>query len=109
MFSDVQHPDLFSNGLSAAQEEMFQLAEEECAELIQAISKVRRHGLNSDYGNNSDNLHEECADVLACIAILSHNGLINPAVVNQISRKKLDRIKDPSTKRVHFITPAMVP
>ena len=104
----------FSNGLTKAQEEMFQLAEEECAEFIQAISKVRRHGMdstfvNGDPGLNRKNLHEEAADVIACIGVLCHNRLLDAADINVIARQKLDRIRDPSTKRVHFITPDMIP
>lgn len=112
MFADLGSLREFSNGLTAAQEEMLQITEEECSEVIQAISKIRRHGQFSHYEDGSVNIEhlwEECGDVLACIAILSHNGLINPAIVNQIARKKLDRLKVPGNNRVHFITPGMIP
>jgi NTP pyrophosphatase (non-canonical NTP hydrolase) len=103
----------FSNGLSAAQEEMFQLMEEECAELIQAVSKVRRHGLSSVNRDgtafNRDDLLEEASDVLACLALLTHNGLLDREKMNDMARIKLNRIKDPTTRRVHYITPEMVP
>lgn len=110
----------FSNGLTSAQEEIFQLTEEECAELIQAISKIRRYGLDQEdegdgteepleEGPRSQNLHEECGDGVACIAMLSHNKLIDINRVNLIARQKLDRIRAPTTKRVNFITPEMIP
>lgn len=106
----------FSNGLTKAQEEMFQLTEEECAELIQAISKVRRHGMDSESVDgqtaayhNRKNLHEEAADVIACIGVLCHNKLLDASEINAIAKQKLDRIRDPSTRRVHFITPEMIP
>lgn len=120
MFANVMQGVLseHSNGLSAAEEEMLQLCEEECAELIQAISKIRRFGFNrvskpgiteTDRDVRNHNLHEEAADVLACIAVLTHNRLLEVKRVNQIAREKLDRIKDPATKRVNFIKPEMVP
>lgn len=37
------------------------IASEECAELIQAITKVKRYGFHDEY---EDNLHEDVADVL---------------------------------------------
>lgn len=43
------------------------IAAEECAELIQAITKVKRYGFHDEY---EDNLHEEVADVLICISEL---------------------------------------
>lgn len=109
MFADLGSLPEFSNGLTAAQEEMFQLLEEECAEVIQAVSKIRRHGLTSGEGKNLENLHEECGDLFACIKVLIHNQLLDPVAVSHVSSKKLDRIRDPKQNRVHFITPAMVP
>lgn len=41
--------------------------QEECAELIQAITKVKRYGFRDKY---EENLHEEVADVLICISEL---------------------------------------
>lgn len=43
------------------------ITSEECAELIQAITKVKRYGFRDEY---EDNLHEEVADVLICISEL---------------------------------------
>ena len=43
------------------------IATEECAELIQAITKLKRYGFHDKY---EDNLHEEVADVLICISEL---------------------------------------
>lgn len=43
------------------------IASEECAELIQSITKVKRYGFHDGYEYN---LHEEVADVLICISEL---------------------------------------
>ena len=45
------------------QNEILLILQEECAEVIQAISKVKRFGLN----NNIDQLNQEIADVLCMI------------------------------------------
>lgn len=66
------------------------IAMEECAELIQAISKVRRYGLISEY---KANLIEEIADV----SIVTHElalmyGLSDKDIAKEIDRK-IKRIK----------------
>lgn len=43
------------------------ITSEECAELIQSITKVKRYGFHDKY---EENLHEEVADVLICISEL---------------------------------------
>lgn len=101
------------NGLTEAEEEMLQLMEEECAELIQAVSKVKRFGENYrrvlNGPTNRENLTEEAADVLACIRMLFYNGLLSPTAVEEQIKMKLNRIRNPDQKRVHYITPDMVP
>lgn len=63
------------------------VAQEECAELIQAISKVRRLGIN---GETLDHMTEEIADVrIMCAQLVTILGL-NEAVSRNIDQK-LDR------------------
>ena len=63
------------------------VAQEECAELIQAISKVRRLGIN---GETLDHMAEEIADVrIMCAQLVVILGL-NEAVSRNIDQK-LDR------------------
>ena len=63
------------------------MAQEECAELIQAISKVRRKGETKDA---IDHLAEEIADVRIMCAQLMHLYRI-VGLVTVISNRKLDR------------------
>ena len=63
------------------------VAQEECAELIQAISKVRRKGETKDA---IDHLAEEIADVRIMCAQLMHLYRI-VGLVTVISNRKLDR------------------
>lgn len=63
------------------------VAQEECAELIQAIGKVRRLGIN---GETLDHMAEEIADVrIMCAQLVAILGL-NEAVSRNIDQK-LDR------------------
>lgn len=64
------------------------IASEECAELIQAISKIKRHGFRGVY---EWNLHEEVADVLICIAELVSLGYLDIDEVIDWQRFKIDR------------------
>ena len=63
------------NELSLAQEERLYLLIEECGEVIQAASKILRHGYNSYHPDhpsrtNKDDLINELHDLLATIEIL---------------------------------------
>ena len=66
------------------------IAMEECAELIQAISKVKRYGLVGEY---KDNLIEEIADVEIVITELLMMFDILPCEVESIMDSKIQRIK----------------
>lgn len=64
------------------------ITSEECAELIQAISKVKRYGFHDEY---EDNLHEEVADVLICIAELLCLGYLDVDKVKDYQKLKINR------------------
>lgn len=64
------------------------IASEECAELIQAITKVKRYGF---HGVHEWNLHEEVADVLICIAELVSLGYLDIDKVAKYQELKIER------------------
>lgn len=64
------------------------IATEECAELIQAISKVKRYGFHDEY---EENLHEEIADVLICITELLCLGYLDIDKVKDYQQLKINR------------------
>lgn len=64
------------------------ITSEECAELIQAISKVKRYGFHDKY---EENLHEEVADVLICIAELVCLGYLDIDRVVAWQESKIER------------------
>jgi hypothetical protein len=87
-FSNIK-PDLF---------ERLALLAEECAETIQIINKIFRHGYNSYHPFteecNSDLIEEEISHVLAAIELLIKNNDINSKIIEQYKNAKLDRIKE---------------
>mgnify|MGYP002507693598 CR=1 FL=1 len=58
---------------------------EECAELIQAISKAKRGKINRD------NIIEEIADVLICIEMLKQMYSISDSEIDALIKKKQKR------------------
>ena len=64
------------------------IATEESAELIQALTKIKRYGLKDEY---KDNLQEEIADVLICISELLSLGYIDMDKVEEWHIYKVDR------------------
>ena len=64
------------------------IASEECAELIQSISKVKRYGFHDKY---EENLHEEVADVLICITELLCLGYLDIDKVKDYQKLKINR------------------
>ena len=64
------------------------IATEESAELIQALTKVKRYGLKDEYKGN---LQEEIADVLICISELLSLGYINMSEVEKWHTYEVNR------------------
>lgn len=64
------------------------IATEECAELIQSITKVKRYGFHDKY---EENLHEEVADVLICITELLCLGYLDVDKVKDYQKLKINR------------------
>ena len=64
------------------------IATEECAELIQAITKLKRSGF---YDRSKNDLHEEAADVLICITELVALGYLDIDKVREWQKFKVNR------------------
>lgn len=73
------------------------ILQEECAEVIVAISKINRFGLHSFHPNgtksNLDNLEEEIGDVLAMIDLLLKQGVINEKNLEFATKAKFEKLK----------------
>lgn len=72
-------------------QEILDILQEECAEVIQECSKVQRFGIDSIHKSGMTNwaaLQKEVADVLAMIEILSMEGYLDETLFKQ---GKLDK------------------
>ncbi len=87
-----QHP------LTPAQAERLAFLAEECAEVIQAVAKIQRHGYDSynpddlKKGDNRRQLLVELGDVRAAIELLNVAGDINKADVTHFMEAKTKKM-----------------
>jgi len=77
--------------------ETLTILQEECAEVIQTISKVFRFGFSDCYPDNGapNNVKLECeiGDTLAMIDILIEKGVVNSLSVNEAKLAKRQKLK----------------
>lgn len=81
--------------------EVMDILQEEAAEVIQAVSKIRRFGMdNSKSGTgqtNLEHLEEELGDMLAMIDILLELGIIRTPALEEAKQNKKYKLKKWST------------
>ena len=81
--------------------EVMDILQEECAEVIQAVSKIRRFGMdNSKHETeqtNRQHLEEELGDMLAMIDILMANDIVSWGNLHRAKRAKIEKLKKWST------------
>ena len=88
----------FDTKLSDAQIELLSLVAEECAETIQAITKILRHGYDStnplieNGPSNRDHLEKELGDVTAAIAMLCTSGDVSKYTCMAHAKDKVDSV-----------------
>ena len=75
-------------------QEILDILQEECGELVVAASKVRRFGIdnakpNTDY-NNREHLEEELGDLLAMVDIMLDQKVID---LNKLETAKVNKIE----------------
>jgi NTP pyrophosphatase (non-canonical NTP hydrolase) len=76
--------------MNNTQKEIMLIAQEECAEVVQAISKIFRFGPDDVYNDftNKQRLEEEVGDLLCMIDLMMENNLINKEKVYTASTQK---------------------
>jgi len=72
------------------QKEIMLIAQEECAEVVQAISKVFRFGKTDEYNGqtNQQRLEEEIGDLMCMIELMQEYGIVNATNVLSANVKK---------------------
>jgi NTP pyrophosphatase (non-canonical NTP hydrolase) len=70
--------------------EIMLIAQEECAEVTQAISKVFRFGIDGEHNGatNRERLEEEVGDLLCMIEMMMEKGILDRGVVVQAQFNK---------------------
>lgn len=82
--------------------EILEILQEECAEVIQAVSKVKRFGWDNSYGDgptNREHLTEEIGDLLAMIELIAENEVDMQSVYKYALAKK-DKLRKWSSIKV---------
>jgi NTP pyrophosphatase (non-canonical NTP hydrolase) len=83
--------------MNQGENEVMDILQEECAEVIQAVSKIRRFGADNHKHNetqtNLEHLEEELGDMLAMIDILMHTGIVCWGNLEVAKRAKIEKLK----------------
>lgn len=83
--------------MNAVEEETFSVLQEECAEVIVAVSKIFRFGLDGKKPEtnqtNIQHLEEELGDLICIVEILEAQGLISAANVREAVKNKQEKLK----------------
>jgi len=77
--------------------EVMDILQEECAEVIQAISKISRFGLDNfkpgKPKTNREHLEEELGDLMAMIDILQQLDIVSYTNIELASQAKIEKLK----------------
>lgn len=82
--------------MNKVENEVLLIAQEECAEVVQAISKIFRFGFNGVAPNgvsNQAHLDEEVGDLQCMINLMIARGLVNADAVEFAAKAKMDKLK----------------
>jgi NTP pyrophosphatase (non-canonical NTP hydrolase) len=77
-------------------QEILDILQEECGELVVSASKVRRFGLDNSYkdgGTQRDHLTQEAGDVALMIDLLIEHGVFTQGQLNLAKQRKADKLK----------------
>ena len=76
-------------------DEVLAITQEECAEVVQAISKVMRFGLEGEYNGttNKSRLEEEVGDLMCMLQLLEEKGYVDWSLVSLHAARKKEKLK----------------
>lgn len=81
--------------------EVMDILQEECAEVIQAVSKIRRFGIDNHKPGkpktNREHLEEELGDLYAMINILQELDIVSWTNIERAAEAKREKLKTWST------------
>jgi NTP pyrophosphatase (non-canonical NTP hydrolase) len=83
--------------MNSKENEILNILQEECAEVIQMVSKCRRFGMEErhlkDGGTNRERLTEEIGDVICMLKLAQDFGIVDATEVNDAAFRKLEKLK----------------
>lgn len=85
------------NGLTLAQVELLDMLQEEAAEVIQIVAKLKRHGPMSyhpadpEQTTNVTLMCRELGDLIGVMAAMDEKGMVYNEIVEQYAATKMDR------------------
>jgi len=81
--------------MNSKEKEIMLIAQEECAEVTQAISKCFRFGFDSEYEakTNRKRLTEELGDLLCMIELMMQLKIVNESAVYRASLEKRNKLE----------------
>jgi NTP pyrophosphatase (non-canonical NTP hydrolase) len=78
-------------------EEILTIVQEECAEVIQIISKCRRFGINEKHIKsglvNREYLTNEIGDLVAMIELMKEYSILDPIEIEKAKKQKIEKLK----------------
>ena len=80
--------------MDKTEKEIMLIAQEECAEVVQAISKIFRFGVTDKYNGqtNKERLEEELGDLVCMIEMMFKRGIVDQDTVYSHALKKQDKL-----------------
>jgi NTP pyrophosphatase (non-canonical NTP hydrolase) len=83
--------------MNTQEREVMNILSEECAEVIQAVSKCHRFGLHNykpgKPKTNCEHLEEEIGDLLAMVDILLDIGVVDQVSLEVAKKAKIEKLK----------------
>lgn len=83
--------------MDAKIKEVMDILQEECAEVIQAVSKVNRFGFDNykpgKPKTNREHLEEELGDMLAMVDIMLEQGIVTATHLEIAKHAKIEKLK----------------
>ena len=81
--------------MNEVEKEILLIAQEECAEVTQAISKVFRFGADDFFKgiSNRQHLEEEVGDLMCMIELMIDSGIVSEAAVMTAKHEKMAKLE----------------
>ena len=83
--------------MNSKEKEVLDILQEECAEVIQAVSKVSRFGIDNykpgKPKTNREHMEEELGDLLAMVDIMLEQGIVSWDNLEVAKQAKIEKLK----------------